>query len=306
MKTLLSILLLFGIYQCTAGCCGSDDRTLTEMLFQGNAGTIFTCKILTFSIPSSPDGLQIISSDGSINATATAEIIKVYYGNVDTNIVILNAGSYLTIGEIYLIYTGGNGKVFGFGGNCDRWSKQVSNNPYAVNELLILNKFSTIFKNKETGIFRFTNSENNLISEGAFENGKPVNIWKHYYDNGIIKSEYDLKLNSYSQFGKDGIINLKKTEINKVKTYEQYSEVNRGKLQIKEVDSLISEGFEESKFYEYFENGNLKTLTSQINISVPGGTTSNGKTGEYREYYENGILKVEGQYRNNIEVGKWK
>ena len=128
MRTLLIILLFAGFYQSSWGCCSDDNRTLTEMLFQGKAGTIFTCKVLTFSTPTYPDNIIVSSSDGSIDGTAIVEIITVYFGNVDTNIVTLRAGSYMTVGMTYLIYTGGSGRIFGFGGNCDRWSKQVKDN----------------------------------------------------------------------------------------------------------------------------------------------------------------------------------
>jgi hypothetical protein len=147
----------------------TKDRTPAPNSFQGKAGTIFTCKVLTFSTPTSPDNIIVRSSGGSIDGTATAEIVTVYFGNVDTNIVTLRAGSYLTVGKTYLIYTGGSGRDFGFGGNCDRWSKQVTDNPATTNELSILKQFSDIFKNKTSGQFTFTNSKNIVVAIGQYK-----------------------------------------------------------------------------------------------------------------------------------------
>ena len=229
MRTLLTILLFVGLYKSSWGCCVGDDRTLTERLFQGKAGTIFTCKVLTFSTPTYPDNTIVDRSDGSIDGTATAEIVSVYFGKVDTNIITLRAGSYLTVGNTYLIYSRGSGRVFGFGGDCDRWSKQITDNPTITNELLILKQFSDILKNKTSGQFTFTNSKNIVVAKGQFKKGVATKTWQHFYDNGIIKAEFDL----------------------------------------------------------------IKNITS-------------GKTGVYKEFYENGNLKLQGQYQTDKRIGLWK
>jgi hypothetical protein len=236
MKTLITILLFIGLCKSSFGCCALDDRSLTEILFQGQPGTIFTCKVLTFSRPTNPNNIQDFRSDGSIDGTATAEIITVYFGKVDTNIVTLRAGSNLTVGLTYLIYTSGSGRVFGFGGNCDRRSKQVTDIPETINELLILKQFSDIFKNKTSGRFTFTNSKNIIVAKGKFKQGKPIKTWQHYYDNG-----------------------------------------------------------------------NIKNLSTQVNINrKDGGSYSTGKSGEYKEYYENGNLKLQGNYKTGKRIGLWR
>jgi antitoxin component YwqK of YwqJK toxin-antitoxin module len=306
MKTLLTILLFIGLYKSSLGCCAGDDRTLTEMLFQGKPGTIFTCKVLTFSIPTYPDNIIVSSSDGSIDGTATAEIVTVYFGKVDTNVVTLRAGSYLTVGMTYLIYTGGSGRVFGFGGNCDRWSKQVTDNPATTNELLILKQFAGIFKNKTAGDFTFTNSKNIVLAKGQFKKGKPIKLWQHFYDNGTIKAEFDLTRNITSQYSANGFIKSRSTVNENIGFYEQFSDKVNGKLTFTDREVKNDTGLVMT-VSEYYDNGNIKNLSSQVNInSKGGGSYSTGKTGEYKEYYENGNLKLLGQYRTDKRIGLWK
>ena len=306
MKVLISILLTIGLFNSSFGCCVEDNRTLTEKLFQGNPGTIFTCKVLTFSSPTYPDNMTVLHSDGSIDGTATVEIITVYFGKVDTNIVTLRAGSYLTVGMTYLIYTGGSGKKFSFGGSCDRWSKQITDSPAITNELFILKEFSCIFKNKKSGKFTFTNHKNITVSKGQFKKGKPIKIWRHYYSNGTIKVEFDLKNNVTTQYSANGFIKSRSTINNEIGFYERFSDKVNGQLafttkEVKNDTGLIM------TVSEYYDNGNKKNLSSQINIKSKGyGSYSTGKTGEYKEYYKNGNLKLQGQYKTNKRIGLWK
>jgi len=242
----------------------------------------------------------------SIDGTATAEIITVYFGRVDTNIVTLRAGSYLTVGKTYLIYTGSSGRNFSFGGNCDRWSKQITENPATTNELLILKQFSDIFKNKTSGQFIFTSHKNIALAKGQFKKGKSIKIWKHYYSNGTIKAEFDLNKKITTQYSANGFIKSRSTVNNKIGFYEQFSDKKNRQLTftVKEVKNDTGLVMTVS---EYYNNGNIKNLSSQLNInSKEGSSYSTGKTGEYKEYYENGNLKLQGQYKTNKRIGLWK
>jgi antitoxin component YwqK of YwqJK toxin-antitoxin module len=315
MKTLITILLFIGLFKSSFGICASDNRTLTEMLFQGKSGTIFTCKVLTFSTPkevltsSSPTYSEysiVSNSDGSINGTATAEIVTVYFGKVDTNIVTLRAGSYLTVGMTYLIYTGGSGNNFSFGGNCDRWTKQITDNPATINELSILKQFSRIFKNKTSGKFIFTNHKNIVIARGRFKKGKTIKIWQHYYNNGTLKAEFDLNKNITSQYSANGFIKSKSTVNNKFGFYEQFSNKVNGQLTFTDKEVKNDTGMVMT-VSEYYDNGNKKNLSSQININSNSNSSySIGKTGEYKEYYKNGNIKLQGQYNTNKRIELWK
>ena len=269
MRTLLTILLFVGLYKSSWGCCVGDDRTLTERLFQGKAGTIFTCKVLTFSTPTYPDNTIVDRSDGSIDGTATAEIVSVYFGKVDTNIITLRAGSYLTVGNTYLIYSRGSGRVFGFGGDCDRWSKQITDNPTITNELLILKQFSDILKNKTTGQFTFTNSKNIVVAKGQFKKGVATKTWQHFYDNGIIKAEFNLIKNITSHYSTNGFIKSRSTVNGNIGYYEQFSNKINGqptftKREVKNDTGLVM------TVSEYYDNSHLLNRYSFVSsVGVP-------------------------------------
>ena len=305
MKTLLTIIFFVGLYKSSLGCCADDDRTLTEMLFQGKTGTIFTCKILTFSTLTDQFN-NILTSSVGIDGKATAEIVTVYFGKVDTNVVTLRAGSYLTVGKTYLIYTEGSGQVFGFGGICDRWSKEITENFTTTTELQTLKQFSDIFRNKSSAQFTFTNSENIVIAQGQFKEGLSINNWKHFYDNGNIKAEFDLTNKITSQYYDNGFIKTRITVNGNIEYYEQFSDKVSGQLmftdkEVKNDTCLVM------TISEYFKNGKMKKLSSQLSInSKGGGSNSTGKTGDYKEFHENGNLKLQGQFNTNKRIGLWK
>ena len=303
MKTVLTILLFVGLYQSSWGVCANDGRTLTELLFKGEPGTIFTCNILTMTTPKSDGGIVTYSSGGGIDGIATAEIMEVYFGKIYTKVVTIKTGSYLTVGKTYLIFGYGSGQSFGCGGSCDKWTKQVTDNPIATDELQILKLFSDIFKNTSSGEFTFSNSKQIVLAKGQFKKGKAIKIWQHFYDNGIIKAEYDLTKNITSQFSSNGFIKSKNTINKNVGVYEQYSDKVSGLLAYKFIE-VEKENEMIMECFEYFDNGKLKNLSSAVYIN--NKSTSTGKTGEYKEFYENGNLKLQGQYKTNSRVGLWK
>lgn len=303
MRILLTILLFVGLYKSSWGICAYDVRSLTEMLFKGNAGMIFTCNVLSMTTPKGNDKSLRYFCGGGIDGTATVEILEIYFGKVETKIVTLKAGSYLTVGKTYLIYGYGSGLNIGCGGSCDNWTKQVTDNPLATSELKILKQFSDIFKNASSGQFTFSNDKNILLAKGRFKKGKAVNIWQHFYDNGIIKAEYDLTKNVTSQFSSNGLIVSKNTINKNMGIYEQYSDKVNGQLAYKFVE--LEKGKEMiMECSEYFINGKLKNISSAVYID--NKSTSTGKTGEYKEFYENGHLKLQGQYKADRRIGLWK
>ena len=301
MKILLTIIISFGLIKTSTGSCIEDNRTLTEMLFKGQVGAIFSCKILTSTTTKNED---IIS---------TAEIIQVYFGTVDTTIITLNTGNYnssvggkvLQVSKTYLIYSAGKGKSFGCCNICDRWTKQITDSPDSTYEVQLIKQFSDIFINKTSATLILKNSKGIVIAEGEYKKGKPVKVWKHYYDNAIIKAAYDFDNNITSQYSANGFIK-DKSKVNKnIGIYEQYSQKVNGQLYIKDIETQNDTGFT-MQVYEYNDNGKLMNVRGQININVEGGSTSAGKTGIYEEYYENGNIKLTGQYLQNKQVGLWK
>jgi antitoxin component YwqK of YwqJK toxin-antitoxin module len=265
------------------------------MIFKGQPGkTIFTCKILTVKIPTYENGITMDRTIG----TSTALVMHVYFGTVDTTIVTLNYE--YTVGRTYLIYGSGDGKTFGCGGVCDNWTKEVDDYPNSTYDLVLLKQFSDIFTQKKSGNFSFKNAEGLVVAEGSYRKGKPVNIWKHYYDNRVIKAIYDVKKNSTSQYFINGFIKEKITLKGNTTMVEQYSGTINMRLEHKFSETKIG-NMVVFQSYDYYANGNLKSISGSFTTD-----TSNGKTGKYEEYYENGNLKLKGQYDQDKRIGIWK
>jgi len=255
--------------------CALDDRTLTELLFNDYKGTIFSCRILSFYNAYDED--YSISSEGIVGF-ATAEIIEVYFGKVDTNIVKLNTGSYLTVGASYLIFTYGNGHVFSFGGNCDNWSTEINNSPKILNELDIIKQFSNIYKKYLSGKFTFRNSKDIIVAEGKYKKGKAIKLWRHYYDSGIIKAEFDLSKNIVLQYYSNGFIKTKEISNKKSLIFESYCVLLKGEMVLKIIEIKDKSG----------------KVISSINWNC------------IHAHYPNGKLKYTGQLENGKCVGVWK
>ncbi|MBP8034420.1 MAG: hypothetical protein KAZ71_07460 [Bacteroidia bacterium] len=314
MKTKLILIILFLRQFIAVSCCAGDDRTLIELLFQGKPGTIFTCKIISMTVPkpiiSSPDSNGIIreeySSMGGIDGTAIAEIIRVYFGKVDTNIVTLKTGSFLTVGKSYIIYSGIDDKVLYCGGGCDNRTHLLTGSKDEINELKIIEQFSNIYKKKKSGKFSFYSTTNKLLAEGNFKKGVPIKIWKHYHTNGNLKSELDLQTNHNKYFNGNSLI---------IRENITYKDSSRSITYFGNADRRISsrwvtmrnEKGNLSMKSEYYTNGNLKILEGQQSIFDTKGHESNeGKAGKYIEGYENGVIKVIGAYLKSKRIGLWK
>lgn len=309
------IIIIFFLRQITVfGSCGYDGRTLTEMLFERKAGTIFTCEILTMTVPrqfiSEPDSNGLIreyySSSGGIDGTATAKIIRVYFGTVDTSVITLKTASSLIIGKQYLIYTSGGGRVFPCGGNCDDRTHQLTGTPENLSELKILNQFADIYKNKRSGKYTFLSSTNKVLATGEFKKGVPIKTWKHYFTDGTLKTENDLQAKRTKIYYANGFILNDNIEYKDSSVSLSYSNVIKGQLNYRWVTFPNNKGFV-STMYEYFPNGNLKLCESTVYIEVKGGGTStDGKIGKYIEGFENGKIKVVGEMNKTKRIGLWK
>lgn len=307
MRTLIFILIFTFQQLNTFSSCGVDDRTLTEMLFQNKAGTIFSCKILTMTTPKYDNDINAVSScGGGIDGTATAEIIAVFFGKVDTSIITLKTGSNLLIGKSYIIYTTGDGVVFSCGGSCDNRTHQIANSAEDISELKILNQFSDIYKNNKSGKYIFLSSTKKVLATGEFKKGIPVKTWNHYFASGILKTQYDLKFKQTKFYSASGLIIADNIEYKDSSVNLSYSNLVKGQLNYRWVTIKNNNGFI-TTMYEYYPNSNLKLCESTVYIEVRGGgTTTDGKTGKYIEGYENGKVKVTGELNKSKRLGLWK
>ncbi len=307
MRTIILIIVFLLRLTDGFGICGYDDRTLTQMLFENKAGTIFTCRILTMAVPKQEGDMIVVNAcGGGIDGTAMAQIIRVYFGKVDTNVVTLRTESSLEVGKSYLIYTIGEGRLFGCGGHCDQWTHQITDSPEDRSELKILEQFADVYKNKKSGKYTFLSAKKIVLASGEFKKGIPVKTWKHYFADGSLKTEEDLEAKSKKVYSANGLMLVHNVEYKDSSVSLAYSNVVSGRLDYRWVTFPNSKGFVMT-MYEYYPNGNLKLCESTVYVGEKGGgISSNGKTGRYIEGYENGKIKVLGAMNHLKRIGRWK
>ena len=157
------------------------------------------------------------------------------------------------------------------------------------------------------GVFQYFDENGKLVERGYFVNGCRHGEFKDYDEDGILikvngfKSGYKIftktKLNRFvfdsffdSIYIKRGYAWEKKDLIRRADTTFYFDE--SGKLYRKKVfESYL-------KIFEYWPNGKLRRKFVYID-----NPTYHERFGEYAEWYENGILKVRGNYLKSLDYG---
>lgn len=120
----------------------------------------------------------------------------------------------------------------------------------------------------EDGPYKTYYESGQVKSEGSYLNGKPDGKWIDYFENGQISSEYSYANGKYDKT-----------------SHKSYYEDGTLKREvISETDYFIAIG--------YYESGNLK-----YKRKFDGGF--------YKEYDENGLLKIEANYVKSDLYGSW-
>jgi len=188
------------------------------------------------------------------------------------------------------------------------------------------------------GYNKFYYDNGRISSEGTLKDGKPDGYWKTYFESGKLKSEGNRKnfqLDStwkfYNDEGKlmlayayrDGKKNgLKKnydpkeeallfeeSYVNDVKQGPTNYYYKSGKL--KQKINFI-EGKEEGLSYEYSEDGTIIGLTDykygfiKRQERINRKDEQNRKQGLWKDFYETGIVKLEGTYNDDLKDGYFK
>ncbi|MDD5570141.1 MAG: toxin-antitoxin system YwqK family antitoxin [Bacteroidales bacterium] len=200
--------------------------------------------------------------------------------------------------------------------------------------IFILKVLVTTAQNDTNGVKIFYYPSGKKSSEGYLFKGQPDGYWKTYYETGIIKSEgnrknflldslwkfYDEKGNiSLSLNYKDGKKNgFKTTYFENQKTEENYvNDKKNGVANYYKNQHLIKtinfiDGIENGISREFDESGNVITITEysggfiisqeEINRKDDKGL----KTGKWQFYYDNGNIKIECFYLNDLKNGIYK
>lgn len=197
----------------------------------------------------------------------------------------------------------------------------------------------SVFCQKNTtdpnGYNKFFYDNGKISSEGTLKDGKPDGYWKTYYENGNIKSEGNRKNysldSSWKFYDENGKLALemnyikgkkngeKKTYAEKRIIIENFKDdVKHGLTNIYTPDGklvktiLFENGREEGISKEFDETGEIITITeyrggvaiSQENINRRD--KAGLKQGKWKNFYNNGKLKEEIEYRNSLKSGFYK
>ncbi len=187
------------------------------------------------------------------------------------------------------------------------------------------------------GYNKFYYDNGKVSSEGTLRGGKPDGYWKTYFQSGNMKSEGNRKnflLDStwkfyneegklmltydYREGRKNGFKKTYDTKENYVTQEENYvNDVKQGfsnfyykSGKLKQKINFI-EGKEEGVSYEYGEDGLIIGLTEYKYGFIRRQERINrrderGKQGVWKEFYDNGVVKNEGMYDDDLKDGYFK
>jgi antitoxin component YwqK of YwqJK toxin-antitoxin module len=182
---------------------------------------------------------------------------------------------------------------------------------------------------------KFYYENGNISSEGTMRDGQPDGYWKTYYENGVLKSEGNrvnfLLDSTWKFYDEEGglvlLINYKEGQKNGLRTTFRESEIvtenfendiKQGLTTYYFPDSTISkttfyvDGREDGLSKEYGEDGRVVTLTVYkkgyvISREKINRLDSEGrKQGLWKFFHDNGLIQMEGTYRNDLKHGYFK
>jgi antitoxin component YwqK of YwqJK toxin-antitoxin module len=188
---------------------------------------------------------------------------------------------------------------------------------------------------RKDGFNQFFYPNGKLSSEGTLKNGKPDGYWKSYNETGTIKSEgnrVNFELDSlwkfYNPDGKIMVeINYKSGKKNGIKTTFMDKEtmkenfrddIREGYTRYYYPDGKLKQevpfvkGFEQGYGKEYATDGTIITLTEYKRgfivdrLRINRKDNRGRKQGRWCSFYENGNLKSEVTYRDDLRNGYLK
>ena len=181
----------------------------------------------------------------------------------------------------------------------------------------------------------FYHDNGQISSEGTMRNGQPDGYWKTYYETGILKSEgnrVNFELDSlwvfYDEEGKpmleityrEGKKNGPRRTIRQNEVVEENFEddIKQGITTYYFADGSVKkvipfeDGLENGTAMEYSPEGIIINLIEYkkgfiVNRERINRKDKNGlKQGKWIYFYENGVVRLEGTYRNDMKNGYFK
>jgi antitoxin component YwqK of YwqJK toxin-antitoxin module len=164
---------------------------------------------------------------------------------------------------------------------------------------LFIKGYGDFTDQQEEGYWTYTNSNNRIMMEGEYEEGKRLGTWKKYYSNGSIHEEIE-----YKDGFRDGYF------VHYFKNGEKWNEGN------------YSKGKKTGEWKTFFDNGNIREISEFKNDVINGrfitydykisgqkikqGEKVNDKiNGILHQYYKNGTYG-EKEFVNGDGVGAWE
>ncbi len=130
---------------------------------------------------------------------------------------------------------------------------------------------------QKTGPYKVYYADSTTIkAEGRLLNGKPVGLWRSYFEDGKIMSAV-----TYTDGMANGIAMF---------YFDLDKQTTRVELTFED-DKIVD------VYREFYENGNRKAML-KFERGLPDG--------DAEFYYDSGVLKIEGQYKQGVKQGKWK
>ena len=180
--------------------------------------------------------------------------------------------------------------------------------------LFLLNSFGVVAQEIDPNGWNVFHHENGRIaSEGNFENGLPVGVWKNYYDDGTLRST-GKKKNGMS----DSIWVFYDVEGRKKNKFDYANDMKNGCATFYDtLGNTIKEIFyvddvAQGEVLEYYADGQIKSSVQYKDGKRVGLLLEYGENGDIitEEIYDNGFLKDKNEYNrrneNGEKIGKWR
>jgi antitoxin component YwqK of YwqJK toxin-antitoxin module len=188
---------------------------------------------------------------------------------------------------------------------------------------------------KLNGYQKFFYPKGTLSSEGLMINGNPDGYWKSYFENGKLKSEGNRKHfeldSTWKFFNEDGKLileveykngrknGIKTTNLDREITKENYrNDIKDGMTRIYSQDQKLKmeipfvNGLEQGFAKEYSADGNIISLIEYKRgfvidrLNINRKDKHNLKQGRWYTFYESGIIRQEGMYKDDKKNGYFK